>query len=85
MSLPEAVKGAVFTLQDAAETLRDPRRTGFFRRGFDRGQKRACRCSGVWERKYNMDEAGLIDTLQRPGPGSIRLNTQATGCRSSNH
>ena len=63
MSLPEAVKSAVFTLQDAAETLRDFRDgLDFSDEEFDRIETRLSLLRRL-ERKYNTDEAGLIDTL----------------------
>ena len=62
--LPEAVKGAVFTLQDAAETLRDFRDgLDFSDEEFDRIETRLSLLRRL-ERKYNTDEAGLIDTLE---------------------
>ena len=62
--LPEAVKGAVFTLQDAAETLRDFRDgLDFSDEEFDRIEMRLSLLLRL-ERKYNTDEAGLIDTLE---------------------
>ena len=64
VSLPEAVKGAVFTLQDAAETLRDFRDgLDFSDEEFDRIETRLSLLRRL-ERKYNTDEAGLIDTLE---------------------
>ena len=63
-SLPEAVKSAVFTLQDAAETLRDFRDgLDFSDEEFDRIETRLSLLRRL-ERKYNTDEAGLIDTLE---------------------
>ena len=60
----EAVKGAVFTLQDAAETLRDFRDgLDFSDEEFDRIETRLSLLRRL-ERKYNTDEAGLIDTLE---------------------
>lgn len=62
-ALPEAVKGAVFTLQDAAETLRDFRDgLDFSDEEFDRIESRLSLLRRL-ERKYNTDEAGLIDLL----------------------
>ena len=62
--MPEAVKGAVFTLQDAAETLRDFRAgLDFSDEEFDRIETRLSLLRRL-ERKYNTDEAGLIDTLE---------------------
>ena len=62
-ALPEAVKGAVFTLQDAAETLRDFRDgLDFSDEEFDRIETRLALLRRL-ERKYNTDEAGLIDLL----------------------
>ena len=56
--LPEAVKGAVFTLQDAAETLRDFRDgLDFSDEEFDRIETRLSLLRRL-ERKYNTDEAG---------------------------
>ena len=64
VSLPEAVKGAVFTLQDVAETLRDFRDgLDFSDEEFDRIETRLSLLRRL-ERKYNTDEAGLIDTLE---------------------
>ena len=64
VSLPEAVKGAVFTLQDAAEALRDFRDgLDFSDEEFDRIETRLSLLRRL-ERKYNTDEAGLIDTLE---------------------
>ena len=64
VSLPEAVKGAVFTLQDAAETLRDFRDgLDFSDEEFDRIETRLSLLRRL-ERKYSTDEAGLIDTLE---------------------
>ena len=64
VSLPEAVKSAVFTLQDAAETLRDFRDgLDFSDEEFDRIETRLSLLRRL-ERKYNTDEAGLIDTLE---------------------
>lgn len=61
--LPEAVKGAAFTLQDAAETLRDFRDgLDFSDEEFDRIETRLSLLRRL-ERKYNTDEAGLIDLL----------------------
>lgn len=58
--LPEAVKGAVFTLQDAAETLRDFRDgLDFSDEEFDRIETRLSLLRRL-ERKHNTDEAGLI-------------------------
>ena len=62
-ALPEVVKGAVFTLQDAAETLRDFRDgLDFSDEEFDRIESRLSLLRRL-ERKYNTDEAGLIDLL----------------------
>ena len=64
VSLPEAVKSAVFTLQDAAETLRDFRDgLDFSDEEFDRIETRLSLLRRL-ERNYNTDEAGLIDTLE---------------------
>ena len=57
-ALPEAVKGAVFTLQDAAETLRDFRDgLDFSDEEFDRIESRLSLLRRL-ERKYSTDEAG---------------------------
>ena len=62
-ALPETVKGAVFTLQDAAETLRDFRDgLDFSDEEFDRIESRLSLLRRL-ERKYSTDEAGLIDLL----------------------
>ena len=56
--------GEVFTLQDAAETLRDFRDgLDFSDEEFDRIETRLSLLRRL-ERKYNTDEAGLIDTLE---------------------
>ena len=60
VSLPEAVKSAVFTLQDAAETLRDFRDgLDFSDEEFDRIETRLSLLRRL-ERKYNTDEAAKL-------------------------
>lgn len=62
-ALPDAVQGAVFALQDAAETLRDFRDgMDFSEEEYDRIENRLSALRRL-ERKYHTDEDGLIQKL----------------------